>query len=327
VAASQVIVYRLQPWEFVDRLVHELCPAGFDIVRLARDASAEERRRALGGADFLMGSWVTTAVTLTEDDFRAGANLKLIQLMSAGYEHVDLDLASRRGVPVAHFGDSMASTVAEHTLLLMLALNRRLIHLDAAVRSGHWRAGEPPMLELRGKRVGIVGMGLIGREVARRVRAFDAAVTYFQRHRLDAQTERALGVHYQPLDELLSHSDAVSLNVPISPSTRHLIGARELALMQPEAMLINVSRGAVVDESALAEALEQGRLRGAGLDVLEQEPPEMGNPLLRLPNVVFSPHNAGVSVEVWPRVVAACFANIQRVARGEPPEHLARNYA
>ncbi|HEX6512180.1 MAG TPA: hypothetical protein VF157_07780, partial [Chloroflexota bacterium] len=136
---NQVVLYRLQPWEAVDRLVHEMCPAGFEIVPLTRDASADERHQKLASADFLMGSWVTTAVTLTEDDFRAGKNLKLVQLMSAGYEHVDLGLAACHGVPVSTFGDAMASVVAEHTLLLMLAVYRRLLQLDAAVRGGTWR--------------------------------------------------------------------------------------------------------------------------------------------------------------------------------------------
>jgi glyoxylate reductase/D-3-phosphoglycerate dehydrogenase len=313
------IVYRLQPWEFVDRLVSDMCPSGFEIVPLSRTASLEERQDKLAGAEFLMGSWVTTAVTLTEDDFRAGRDLKLVQLMSAGYELIDLDLAARYGVPVAHFGPSMASTVAEHTLLLILALYRRLIQNDAAVRSGAWRTGEQPMYELRGKRVGIVGLGQIGRETARRLHAFDAEVVYFQRSRLDEAAERELGARHLPFDELLATSDIVSLSVPITPDTRRLIGARELGLMKPEAVLVNTSRGAVVDEAALADVLQRRAIRGAGLDVLEQEPAGPANPLLALDNVVFSPHNAGTSVEVWPRVVAACFENVQRVARGEEP--------
>src|SRR5712692_9705499 len=161
-----LIAYRLQPWAFVDRLVFDLCPEGFQLVPLARDASAEERARVLADADFLMGSWVTTAVKLTEDDFVAGKRLQLLQLMSAGYEHIDLDMAARHHVPVAHFGDAMASVVAEHTLLLILAVYRRLIVLDAAVRSAAWRTGEPVLHELRGKRIGLIGLGLIGREVA-----------------------------------------------------------------------------------------------------------------------------------------------------------------
>src|SRR5216684_54973 len=198
-----VIAYRLQPWAFVDRLVFDLCPEDFQLVPMARDASPEERAHVLADAEFLMGSWVTTAVKLTEADFQAGRKLKLLQLMSAGYEHVDLDLAARYGVPVAHFGDAMASVVAEHTVLLILAVLRRLISLDAAVRSGAWRTGEPVLHELRGKRVGLVGLGFIGREVALRLRAFQCEVTYFSRRRLAAADEQALGVRFVGFDELL----------------------------------------------------------------------------------------------------------------------------
>src|ERR1051326_7806455 len=268
-----VILYRLQPWAFVDRLVFELCPPGFEIVPMARDASQAERAELLRKAEFLMGSWVTTTVTLSEGDYAAAPKLKLVQLMSAGYEHVDLGLAARFGVPVATFGDAMASVVAEHTLLLMLAVYRRLLQLDAAVRSGAWRTSEPVLRELRGKRVGLIGMGYIGREVATRLQAFGAEVVSFSRHSASLS-----------LDELLATSDIVSLHVALTPSTRGMIGARELALMKPGAVLINTSRGPVVDQSALFTALRDGRLGAAGLDVLEPEPPSADEPLLQLPN-------------------------------------------
>src|SRR5260370_24806888 len=129
-----VIAYRRQPWAFVDRLVIDFCPDGFQLAPLARDASAEERARALADAEYLMGSWVTTAVKLTEADFQAAPKLKLLQLMSAGYEHIDLDLAARYGVSVAHFGDAIASVVAEHTVTLIPPLFRPLLTLDDAVR-------------------------------------------------------------------------------------------------------------------------------------------------------------------------------------------------
>lgn len=307
------IVYRLQPWAFVDRLVHDLCPSGFDILEMARDASAEQRAELLRDADILMGSWVTTTVTLSEGDYAAAPRLKLVQLMSAGYEHVDLGLAARFGVPVATFGDAMASVVAEHTLLLMLAVYRRLMQLDAAVRSGAWRTNEPLLRELRGKRVGLIGLGSIGREVANRLSAFGAEVVQLSRRSAS-----------MPLDELLQTSDIVSLHVALAPSTRGLIGERELALMKPGAVLINTSRGPVVDQPALYTALASGRLAGAGLDVLDPEPPATDDPLLQLPNVVFTPHSAGQADAVWPRIVRTCFENIERVARGEPPRFLAR---
>jgi len=319
-----LIAYRRQPWEFVDRLVFDLCPSGLVIEPMARDASPEDRHRALATADFLMGSWVTTAVKLTEADFLAAPQLKLVQLMSAGYEHVDLHLAARYGVPVAHFGDAMASVVAEHTLLLILAVLRRVRQLDAAVRSGAWRTGEPVLHELRGRRVGLIGLGYIGREVALRLRAFQADVAYVARHRLTAEAERALGVEYLPFDELLGRSDIVSLHVPLAPSTRGLIGERAFGLMKSGGVLVNTSRGQVVDQAALLAALTSGQLGGAGLDVLDPEPPDPASPLLQLPNVVFTPHTGGQAEEVWPRIVRTCFANITRVARGEPPLHLAR---
>jgi phosphoglycerate dehydrogenase-like enzyme len=313
-----VIVYRLQPWAFVDSLVHDLCPQGFEIVPMAREASADQRAALLARADFLMGSWVTTSVTLTSDDYAAAPQLKLVQLMSAGYEHVDIGLASRFGVPVATFGDAMAGVVAEHTLLLILALYRRLSDLDRAVRSGAWRKNEPVLREVRGKRVGLIGLGYIGRAVAARLCGFEADVVYFSRHR--APTTDAT---YLELDELLRTSEIISLHVPLAPSTRRLIGARELELMKPGAILINTSRGAVVDQAALIEALTSGKLAGAGLDVLDEEPPAASDPLLRLPNVVLTPHVGGQSEDVWPRIVRTCFGNVQRVARAEPPLYLA----
>ena len=276
---------------------------------MARDASPEQRHAVLANAEFLMGSWVTTAVKLDEQDFQAGKHLKLLQLMSAGYEHVDLDLAARHGVPVATFGDAMGSVVAEHTLLLILAVYRRLLQLDAAVRSGAWRTSEPLLRELRGKRVGLVGLGYIGREVALRLRAFGAEVVYFARQ--PVADEAALGVRRVGLDELLRDSDVVSLHVPLAPSTRGLIGQRELGLMKPTRVLINTSRGGVVDQAALLQALQSGALAGAGLDVLEPEPASASDPLVQLPNVVLTPHNAGQADEVWPRIVQTCFANIE----------------
>src|SRR4051794_29833045 len=285
---------------------------------MARDASPEERHARLAHADFLLGSWVTTTVKLTEDDFRASRNLKLIQLMSAGYEHVPLDLAARYGIPVAHFGGSNATVVAESTIMFILALNRQLMMLDANVRSGAWRTGEPVLYELRGKRVGLIGMGHIGRAVADRLTAFEAEVVYTSR-----TPKPDLDLRFLALYDLLRTSDVVSLHVSLTGQTRGMIGARELALMKRTAVLINTSRGPIVDHVSLLDGLQRGTLAGAGLDVLDPEPPPSDSPLFELDTVILTPHNAGSAVEVWPRVVATCFANIERVARGEPPQHLA----
>ncbi len=313
------IAYRLQPWTFVDRLVRDSCPPGFEIVEIGREATLEQRQAALSSAEYLMGSWVTSAQTLTEDDFKAGPSLKLVQLMSSGYDFIDLGLAARYGVRVSHFGPAMATAVAEQALLLMLMVYRRAAQQHMAVKEGRWRGLNPDLYELRGKRVGIVGLGQIGREIAKRVRAFDAEVMYCGRRQLTASEEQALGLTFTAFEDLLRQADIVCLSASLTSRTRHLIGTAQLALMKPSAVLINVGRGALVDQPALVDALSSGRLLGAGLDTLEQEPPAADDPLLALDNVALSPHTAGVTVEAWPRVVQICFENIQRVTRGEPP--------
>ena len=175
------------------------------------------------------------------------------------------------------------------------------------------------MHELSGRTFGIIGLGNIGKKVARRVAAFDARVIYYDVRRLPEHEEDALGVRFVLLDELLRGADVVSLHVPLDDRTRHLLGARELGLMKPGAVLINTCRGPVVDEAALQEALESGRLAGAGLDVLVEEPPAKDHPLFGLPNVTFTPHSAGPTWENWVARFRNGFDNIQRVAGGAPP--------
>jgi phosphoglycerate dehydrogenase-like enzyme len=191
----------------------------------------------------------------------------------------------------------------------------------ANVAGGRWRGNGPAprLYELSGKTLGIVGLGTIGKKVARLARAFGMAVQYYDIVRLSEDAEDALGVRFRLLRELMQSSDVVSLHVPLNASTRHMIGAGELALMRPTAVLVNTARGAVVDEAALTRALAEGRILGAGLDVFDREPPEPGNPLLGLDNVVLTAHFAGPT---WDNHVARfrnAFDNVQRVHRGEPP--------
>ncbi|HEU5322192.1 MAG TPA: 2-hydroxyacid dehydrogenase, partial [Methylomirabilota bacterium] len=248
--------------------------------------------------------------------------LRLVQLLSAGYDRVDVEAARKAGVPVANNGGANATAVAEHTLMLALAVLKRLVRFHNDVVAGRWRvggSGEPGVYELAGRTLGIVGLGNIGRKVARRAAAFDMRVQYHDVARLAEDAEDALGVRFVLLDELLRSSDVVSLHVPLDDSTRHLLGARELALMKPDAVLINTCRGPVVDEAALYEALAGGRLAGAGLDVLVEEPPPPTHPLLALPNVTLTPHSAGPTWENWTARFRNGFDNIQRVAAGRPP--------
>jgi phosphoglycerate dehydrogenase-like enzyme len=182
-------------------------------------------------------------------------------------------------------------------------------------------------LMLEGKRVGIVGLGRIGREVAKRVCAFDAEVAYYDARRLPAGDEMALDVAYLPMDELLRTSDIVTLHVFLSPGSRNLIGQREIQLMKPGAVLINTCRGGVVDETALYDALKNGRLFGAGIDVFAKEPPAANHPLLSLDNVLVTPHMAAHNRDTLAVKARACYANFERVLRGEAPVNLVRPYA
>jgi phosphoglycerate dehydrogenase-like enzyme len=260
---------------------------------------------------------------LPEGALAAAPRLRLVQLMSVGYDTFDLDAAREAGVPVAVNGGANAIAVAEHAIMLMLATMKRLTELDTAVHNAGWRSGpsgELRLYELWHSTVGIVGMGRIGQQVAQRLRGWDSRLLYYDPAPLPEATAAALGVEYRPLDDLLSESDVVSVHVPLSAQTHHLIDARALSLMKPTAILVNTARGGLVDEVALAGALRAGTILGAGLDVLSSEPPPADHPLLSAPNAILTPHVAGPTWQSWPRRFENCFANIARVAAGGDPQ-------
>ena len=266
---------------------------------------------------FAIPEGVPTSVVLAAD------HVKLIQMLSAGYDKVDTRLAIERGIPVALNGGANAPSVAEHTVLLILALYRHLVDQAILVRGGGWKGpagSSEPNHELPGKTVGLIGVGFIGRAVAARLRGFDVKITYYDVRRMSDEEERELGMSYVDLSELLTESDVVSLHLPLLPSTKHIIGADQLATMKPSAVLVNTARGGLIDEAALTDALESGRLYGAGLDVTEEEPAPVDHPLRRLRNCLITPHTAGPTQENWSRRLDNAFANMARVERGELPE-------
>jgi phosphoglycerate dehydrogenase-like enzyme len=216
-------------------------------------------------------------------------NLRVIARTGVGLDSIDLAAASRRGVVVTTTPGTNHETVADHTLALMLAVLRNLGRLDASVRSGGWRDFSLPLSQLHGATVGLVGYGAIGQAVGRRVEAFGARL-------LVHDPLGAADAELVELDELLERSDVASLHLPLTAETTELIDARRLALMHPGAILVNTSRGPIVDQEALIEALREGRLGGAGLDVFAVEPPGRG-PVTELPNVTMSPHCGGISAE------------------------------
>ena len=308
------IVYVNSPFDNGEA-VEELAPSGFELVRA--EAGTPAYRTALAEARYLVG-FVDGLVE--EGLYRDAPRLKLIQLLSAGYDRADIAAARRAGVPIANNGGANAVAVAEHAMLLMLAVCRRLPLQHANVGSGRWRGNVTPRVhELRGRTLGIVGLGTIGKKTARLARAFGMTVQYYDIARLSEDAEDALGVRFRLLGELLRGSDVVSLHVPLNPNTRHLVGAREIALLKPEAVLVNTSRGPVIDEVALTAALSAGRIAGAGLDVFDKEPPDADNPLFFLDNVVLTAHLAGPTVESSTARLRNAFDNVERVERGDAP--------
>ena len=294
----------------------KVAPSGFDLV-VARNERAE-LDAALASAEYMV-----CYPNLTTDDafYRSAPKLKLMQLLSAGYDDVDIEAARRAKVPVCNNGGANAISVSEHAMMLMLGVSRRVVWQHGNVSGGRWRGNGPAprMYEVFDKTLGIVGLGTIGKKVARLTRAFGMRVQYYDIARLPEHEEDALGVRFRLLRELLSTSDIVTLHVPLNDSTRHMIGAAELALMKPEAVIVNTSRGPVIDEPALTRALSDNKLFGAGLDVFDQEPPPPNNPLLKLDNVLLTSHFAGPT---WDNHVARfrnAFDNVQRVHRGEKP--------
>ena len=300
----------------IAEIARQMAPAGFELV-IARNNPAE-LQSALATAEYMV---CYPNVTSDDSFYSAAPRLKLFQLLSAGYDDVDLEAARRAKVPVCNNGGANAISVSEHTMMLMLAVSRRVIWQHGNVAAGRWRGNGPAprMYEIFDKTLGIVGLGTIGKKVARLANAFRMRVQYFDIVRLPEHEEDALGVRFRLLRELLRTSDIVTMHVPLNDSTRHMIGAPELALMKPEAIIINTSRGPVIDEAALTRALAGNKLFGAGLDVFDQEPPSPDNPLFKLDNVLLTSHFAGPA---WDNHLARfrnAFDNVQRVARGEPP--------
>lgn len=253
--------------------------------------------------------------------FEAAPRLRIVARHGAGYDNVDLEAARDHGVIVTNTPDATTASVAEHTLALLLAVARRVALGDRGMRSGDWGVRERCTgMDLGGRTLGVIGYGRIGRRVAALCHhGLGMEIAYHDLQPLPRDPE--LPARYLPLDELLATADAVTLHVNLGPSTRHLIGRRELALLKPGAILVNASRGPVVDEAALVEALRGGRLGGAGLDVFEEEPVRGVHPLCAFDNVVLTPHIASQTPETRRRMAMDAVEEVLAVLAGGRPRY------
>jgi len=251
--------------------------------------------------------------------------LKLIQRLGAGYDNVDLAAAKACGVTVANIPGANSVAVAEHAVMVIIALLKRFTEADASMKQGEWKLTEllfKGCFELWKRTVGIVGLGRIGKALAQRLVGFDVNVIYHDILDFPAELEKELNVKKVPFEELLRESDVVTMHVPLTDLTRDMMSAKQFEMMQSTALFINSARGEVVDEEALAEALNRGIISGAAIDAFKDEPPKPDNPLLKADNIILTPHNAGVTREVSMRFLAESFANFKRVAEGNEPENI-----
>ncbi|MCX5563313.1 2-hydroxyacid dehydrogenase [Streptomyces sp. NBC_00038] len=289
-------------------------------VRVTVVAAAEEDPVALRQAHVV----ITALSPVTAEHIAAAPDLELIQCASHGFDYVDLEAARAKGVHVCNIGSSGAEkqNVAEQTFALMLALAKQLVPAHTALVDADWALPrlQRSITELSGKTLGIIGLGHIGKEVARRAAAFDMSIVYASRRSTGPEEAARLGgARHVELDELLRTSDYITLHLPLTDETRHLLDAERLALLKPTAFLVNTARGALIDQDALADALEAGALAGAGIDVFDPEPPTSALRLLKAPNVVLSPHVAGVTRETVVRIALAAVHNATEFMNGKPP--------
>jgi glyoxylate reductase len=310
---------------FVARVIPE---EGLEAVRAVCDMDLwedelppprDELLRRVAGCDGVL----TLLTDRVDDAFldAAGPQLRVVSNYAVGFDNIDVAACARRGIPVGNTPGVLTETTADLAWALLMAAARRLPEGDRYVRDGRWKTWGPLLLlgpDVHGATIGIVGFGRIGQAVARRAQGFGMRILYHDVTELPDDVTAPLGATYVPLEVLLAQSDFVSLHVNLSPVTRHLINAETLAWMKPTAVLVNTSRGPVVDQTALAAALLDGTIWAAALDVTDPEPIPMDDPLVGLDNCLIVPHIASASRATRGRMAAMAAANLVAGVRGEP---------
>jgi len=309
------------------RLIEEVlsyAPSHYQIVVVDRTISEEEKIKQVLDADFLL----CYGQDPSDKVLRSLKKCRLVQLLAAGYDRINLGILEELGIPCSNNGGANSWAVADHAVLLMMAVYKQLLASVISTRKDAWSlpiTGENTF-EMANKKIGILGLGNIGKQVAKRVQGFDATVIYHDIYRMNGDDEKKLDVSYVSLRELFKESDILTCHTPLTGSTKHIVNDQTLSMMKPSSVVINTSRGAVVDERALIRALNAGVVAAAGLDVFEREPVDKENPLLRMDNVIVTPHMAGTTWDTWARRAKFGFENMKRVNDGNLPESVVRNF-
>jgi glyoxylate reductase len=286
-----------------------------------RAMTPEEIIAALPGK---MGMLAMGSDRVSSQILEAGKDLKIVANNAVGFNNIDVEAATRLKIAATNTPDVLTDTTADLSFALILGVARRLVEADRFVRSGKWVGWKPNLMigsDVHGKTLGVIGLGRIGSAVAKRGQGFNMRIVYTDIRRLHPAIEQQHQLLFMPLRDLLQVADFVTLHVPLTPETTHLIGAEQLRLMKKSAFLINASRGPVVDEKALVEALRAGTIAGAGLDVFEAEP-KVSPELMTLDNVLIVPHVGSATDETREKMVQTAVNNILAVIRGEIPPHI-----
>jgi glyoxylate reductase len=312
----KIYVTRMIPGAAID-LLSECCDVA--VHDGEGPCSAEELRDKARDRDGLL---VLTENRIDSGILDAAPGLRVISTVSVGYEHIDILEATRRGIYLGFTPGVLTDATADLTFTLLLSAARRVVEADSFVRAGNWKSWSPTLMlgaSVWGKTLGIVGFGRIGQAVARRAGGFGMKILYSDVARASTADEAATEALYRRLEELLGESDFVSLHVPLTPDTYHLINESRLRLMKRDAILVNTSRGPTVDEEALVRALKEGWIKGAGLDVYEKEPLESSSPLLGLGNVTLLPHVGSATMDARKAMAELGARNLLAVLHGEKP--------
>ena len=314
------VLYMNLATEDVYKIIRSQLPEGFELMTLDKDDD-HERKEKIRDADFVL---IATA-KFTEDIMQQATKLKLIQHQGVGYDTTDVNAAKRMGIPIGLTPEGTYIGVAEHAILLILSVYKKIVVAHQSIVRGEWLpfALRPESFEMYGKTLGLIGFGNIGREVTKRARVFGVRILFHDKYiKVSQQEKESYGVKETSFEGLLKESDIVSLHVPLTSETKGMMNREVFGLMKSNAILINTARGNLVKEQDLYEALRDQKIAGAGLDVFEKEPPAPDNPLFKLDTIILTPHIAAGTKDALITKMKAAFANMVRVTKGEKPIHL-----